>query len=112
MFPASLMHQPAVIIRQQESTLDALGRPTMSEDYRTSTVCRLVRRETDQVDPNVDGLLVTVTNVFLPTGTDIAESDRLLVDGVEYTIIAALEHLSSPFGGGYIKATVRRTQEV
>lgn len=111
MFPPSLMHQTATIIRQAEGATDALGRPTMSEDYRTETVCRLVRRETDQIDPTTEGLLVTVTTVFLPDGTDIVETDRLLVDNAEYTIVGAVEALASPFGGGYVKVIVRRVVE-
>lgn len=108
MQPSSLMTTPVTISRPGTSTgTDALGRPIPGTATTRTTVCRLVRKQTMTPDPNTDGLLVTITTVYCPSGTGLRDDETLTVAGKDYEVLGAPEVLTTPYGPGYEAATVR-----
>lgn len=107
MQPSNLMTQAVTISSTTVSgSVDILGRQARSAATTRTTVCRLVRKETMTPDPNVEGLLVSTTTVYVPAGTALKDSDTLTVGGKSYQVLGAPEVLTSPTGG-YERATVR-----
>ena len=112
MHPSRLMTTPVTISRPAAPTgTDVLGRPIPGPPVQRATTCRLVRRTTSTPDPNVDGLLVAVLEVYLPLGTALSDADTLTIAGAAYQIIGMPEVLTTPAGQGYEKATVRLVRD-
>jgi len=112
MQPERLMTTPLRIFRTSETAqVDDLGRPLRDEDTYYTTVCRVVRKQSMIPDPNVDGLLVSVQVVYVPLGTPLRESDRVVAGSVTYQILGPVTDVTAPRGGGYRKATIRLVED-
>ena len=112
MRPDRLMTTPLRVYRTVDgASEDALGRPLRDEDTYFDARCRLVHKQTMIPDPNVDGLLITVLNLYVPHGTGLVDSDRLVADGKTYQILGPVREVVAPHGGGYETATVRLIED-
>ena len=112
MQPDRLMTTPLRIYRTVEGAAeDVLGRPVRDEDTYYSTTCRLVHKQTMIPDPNVDGLLISVLNLYAPLGTGMVDSDRLVANGRTYQILGPVREVTAPHGAGYETATVRLIED-
>lgn len=83
---ASLLSTPVTIVRRTNSgSTDIYGNPTQSETL-VNTTCSLQQqaRATDEV---VGEIAETFWDLFLPTGTAIDTSDRVLVANAFYEVV-------------------------
>lgn len=116
MAPQHLMASTVTITRRErvEWDTDRLGRPTYVDLPPTITVGRLIaaRDGAWRIQPERDGHVVTVWRLLLPAGTDVRDSDRITVDGADYTIVEHAEAPVSPLTGvGYVSVVLRRVDD-
>lgn len=92
--------------------VDELGRPLRIDDGTTVTRCRLRLQDAPEYVGDRDGLVVSEWKCYLPRGTEVRDSDRFTIDGVEYRPVAAVEQLGSPLTAvGYVSVILRRVDD-
>lgn len=107
---ATLLTQPATIVRRSESGVtDAYGNAIPSETSE-EVDCYLEQRRRDEAEDQgevseSDWLLV------LPAGTEIDTGDEVVVDARAYEVIGEPWSAHDPLRGGasHVEATLRRT---
>jgi len=112
MDPSGLMRTPVTIASTSATaSTDILGRPVRSAATTRTTTCRIVRENTMTPAPNVEGLLVSTTTIFLPHGTGLKDSDTVTIGTKTYQVLGAPEVLVAPSAGGFEKATIRLVED-
>jgi hypothetical protein len=103
-----MMNTPCTILRREATGEDKYGDPIF-KDVAVQTVCALQQRRREEHDEGGE-VSDTLSDLFLPTGTEVGAGDAILVRGWEYEVVG--EPWSAEEGSPslwHVEATVQRT---
>ena len=84
-FDAHLIH--TATIQRGNAALDSYGNATYTWEDLVDTFCRLVEKtERVWISERAESAVVTRYVLLVPATTDVAERDRVVVDGVTYEV--------------------------
>ena len=97
MFPHG---ETVTVLRRVVGGVDRYGNPTDTwAEGVDVALCGVAPRSSDEPAETGRAAVITGLTVYMPTGTQIAPADRLVVRGVTYEVVGEPGDWRSPFSG-------------
>lgn len=101
-----------VTILRAHTAADRYGDSSKTWTSATSTVTKGWLSQASSQEPTSPGRVAEVTTwqLYLPAGTDIEASDRVVIDGTTYEVDGPPNRARRPSGEHHVEARLRRVE--